>query len=123
MSKFIAVPVLVCGLIAAAIPLAGQASAFCDGPDCVPNVAQNVVQGAPCVPNRVFAFGLDASRATFVCNTAGVWAAAGPRVGVRDVALPRYALNDSAQESDGVPLICAEINAVLRWAHRGDTPG
>jgi hypothetical protein len=71
----------------------------------------------------VFAFGVDAANNTLVCASWGVWAPAGPLVGLRDVALPCYRQNDSAQESDGVPLMCANINNSLRWAHRADTPG
>jgi hypothetical protein len=121
--KTFAVVVLACGFIAGVIPLAGKAAAFCDSPDCVPNVTRNVLPGAPCVPSRVYAFGLDSDSRTFVCSTAGVWAQAGRLVGLRDVALPCYALNDSAQESDGLPLVCADMNAELRWAHRADIPG
>jgi hypothetical protein len=124
-SRFFAVPVLVCGLTAAVVPFAGNASAIpCDAADCVPNVARNVIQGAPCVPGKFYAFGLAADSATLVCSTAGVWAPAGPLVGVREVALPCYApLGSSAQGPDGIPLLCADINAMTRWAHRVDTPG
>jgi hypothetical protein len=110
-------------LIAALIPLAGKASAYCDSPDCVPNVARNVVAAGQCAPSRLFVYGLDPENKTYVCNTAGVWTAAGPLLGTRQVAMPCYALNDSAQGADGVPLICADINNSLRWAHRADTPG
>ena len=51
--KTIALPMIVCGLAAASIPLAGTASVVCDGPDCVPNVTRNVVpaaQGSDGVP-------------------------------------------------------------------------
>jgi hypothetical protein len=123
-NKLIAAPILTCGLLAALIPLAGNASAFCDSPDCVPNVARNVIGGGPCVPGRLFVYGLDSDNRTFVCNTAGMWAPAGPLVGLRQVALPCDApLNSSAQGADGVPLVCADMNNSLRWAHRVDTPG
>jgi hypothetical protein len=53
------------GLVAASITLAGTASAYCYDPDCVPNVTTNAVQG----------------------DTTGVWAPAGPLIGVYDIAL------------------------------------
>ena len=34
--KFIAAPVVACGLLSAPLPFAGEASAFCDSADCVP---------------------------------------------------------------------------------------
>ena len=43
MRRIIAASTVTCGLTAAAISLAGQASAACDSVDCVPNVARNVV--------------------------------------------------------------------------------
>jgi hypothetical protein len=108
---------------AALIPTAGKASAFCDSVDCVPNVARNVVEGGPCVPQQEYDFGLDADSRTFVCAPTGRWSLAGPLVGLREVALPCYAVNDSAQDPNGIPLICARLNPVtLRWNHRVDTP-
>ena len=47
MRTTIAASAVAFGLITAAIPLAGEASAACDAVDCVPNVARNVVAGAP----------------------------------------------------------------------------
>jgi hypothetical protein len=38
------------GLVAASIPLAGSASAYCYDPDCVPYAARTVVQGAVWAP-------------------------------------------------------------------------
>jgi hypothetical protein len=110
-------------MIAALIPLAGKASAFCDAADCVPNVTRNVIEGAPCAPQLTDDFGLDSNSRTFVCATTGVWLPAGPLVGLREVALPCDALNESAQEPNGAALICADINAGLRWANRPETPG
>jgi hypothetical protein len=121
-------------LIAALIFPVGKASAFCDAADCVPNVTRNVIQGAPCEPHHFYAFGLDSNSKTLVCTTAGVWVPAGPLVGLRSVALPCDALNQSAQQSDGfpttantqlpgAPLRCAQVNRTLRWVYRDDVPG
>ena len=109
----------------ASILFAGTASAYCYSADCVPNVARNVVEGAPCVPQprRAFAFGLKPDGGTVVCNAAGVWAAAGPLIGVYNVTQPCPALNLSAQGSDGIALQCAAMGAQLRWAHRVAIPG
>jgi hypothetical protein len=121
--NLIAVPGLAGGLIAALITPAGTASASCDSADCVPNVTRNVVEGTPCVPQQVYDFGLDAEHNTFVCSNAGVWAPAGPLRGLRQVALPCDAINESAQGANGSSLMCAAINSALRWANRPDTPG
>ncbi|MGH3958041.1 hypothetical protein [Mycobacterium sp.] len=123
LDRALAASVLTCGLIAVPIIPVGTASAFCDAADCVPNVARNVVPGAPCDPQHFYVFGLDSGSKTLVCTTAGVWAPAGPLVGLREVALPCDSLNDSAQEGDGAPLKCAQVNRTLRWVHRDDTPG
>ena len=123
-SRLIVVPLLACGIVAALIPVAGKASAYCDAADCVPNVTRNVVQGTPCVPQPAYDFGLDSNSRTFVCATTGAWLPAGPLVGLREVALPCNAVNDSAQDPNGIPLICARLNPVtLRWNNRADTPG
>jgi hypothetical protein len=118
----VAAPVLACGLVAAAIPLAGSASAVCYSADCVPNVARNVVPNSPCVPGKYFNYGLDANGGTLVCNKIGVWTAAGPLIGIYNVALPCKTLGTSAQGSDGVAFFCADMGGgALRWAHRIDT--
>jgi hypothetical protein len=120
--KTIAIPLVACALAAATIPLAATASAVCYSADCVPNVTRGVAQGGPCNPSKYFAFGLDAGGATFVCNTSGVWAPVGPLIGVYDVALACPGVNLSAQESTGVPVVCANMNGVsMRWVHRPDT--
>jgi hypothetical protein len=80
-SRLIAVPALACGMIAALIPIAGKASAFCDAADCVPNVTRNVVESTPCVPQPVYVFGLDSNSRRFVCATTGAWLPAGSLVG------------------------------------------
>lgn len=109
-------------LLPTSVGLAGNASADpCYSAECVPNVARNVVEGGPCVPQprRAFAYGLEADGATVVCNAAGVWVAAGPLVGVYDVAMPCPALNLSAQGADGVALQCLDMGVSrLKWAHR-----
>lgn len=110
----------------ASIMFAGTASAYCYSADCVPNVARNVTEGSPCVlqPRRAFAFGLEPDGGTVVCNAAGVWVAAGPLVGVYNVAQPCPALNLSAQGADGIALQCADMGGgQLRWAHRLGIPG
>ena len=81
MRKVIAVSAVTCGLITAAISLAGEASAFCDAADCVPNVARNVVAGAPCTPAPGFVFGLDSDGETLICASQGMWVRVGPLVG------------------------------------------
>ena len=123
MKNVIAVPVWAGALIAALISPAGTASAFCDAADCVPNVTRNVVEGTACVPQPLYDFGLDPKSRTLVCATTGSWRAAGSLVGLREVALPCDAINESAQDSNGIPLICGQINANVRWVNRADTPG
>lgn len=114
-------------VLPSSIVLAGNASAdWCYSADCVPNVARNVIEGAPCVPQprRAFAYGLKPDGGTVVCNDAGVWAAAGPLVGVYNVTMPCPALNLSAQGSDGIALQCLELSfGSLQWAHRQAIPG
>ena len=123
--RVVAVPMIACGLMAATIPLAGTASAYCNSASCVPNVTTNVVANGPCAPGKYFVFGLDPGGATYVCNVAGVWAPVGPLVGMYDVTLPCPGLkNASAQGSDGVPFQCVDMGGgALEWAHRPDTVG
>jgi len=117
-----------CGLITAALPLAGEASAVCDAAECVPNVARNVVEGAPCVPRPSFVFGFDADLRTLICASQGTWVGVGPLVGEREVTQRCNRLGDTAQQpwagndlqllrTPGVPLRCAEINSALRWVN------
>lgn len=127
MRKIIGVPVVACGLITATMPLTGEASAVCDAADCVPNVARNVVEGAPCTPRPSFVFGLDSDLRTFICSAQGVWVRVGPLVGERELALPCDRPGDTAQQplagndlqprTPGVPLKCGEINSALRWVN------
>ena len=109
------------------IMLAGNASTEgCYSADCVPNVARNVIEGAPCIPQprRAFAYGLEPDGSTVICNAAEVWAAAGPLIGVYNVAMPCPALDLSAQGGDGIPLQCSDQGAGrLRWSHRAGIPG
>ena len=123
MRSLVAAPILACGLVASAIPLAGTASAVCYSAECVPNVARNVVPGAPCAPGKFFNYGLDAGGGTLVCNKIGVWTAAGPLIGIYNVALPCPIVGTSAQGSDGVAFACSAIGGgtSLRWTHRTDT--
>ena len=110
-------------VIAGLITPAGTASAFCDAADCVPNVTRNVAERTRCAPQPVFDFGLDSNSQTFVCDRTGTWLSVGALVGVREVALPCDALDQSAQDPNGIPLACASMNGSLRWANRADTPG
>ena len=128
MRKVILVSAVACGLITAAISLAGESSAACDAVDCVPNVARNVVAGAPCAPAPSFVFGLDANRGTLICAAQGMWVRVGPLVGEREVTQPCDRPGDTAQQplagndlqlmrTPGVPLRCAELNNALRWVN------
>ena len=127
MRNIIAVPVIAFGMLAVAIPFGGEAAAACDSADCVPNVARNVVEGAPCAPRRSYVFGLDSNHGTLICATPGVWVRVGPLVGERELALPCDRPGDTAQQplagndlqprTPGVPLKCADMNGALRWVH------
>jgi hypothetical protein len=124
----LAVAVLAAGaVVPGSIVLAGNASAdWCYSADCVPNVARNVIEGSPCVPQprRAFAFGLEPDGSTVVCNAAGIWAAAGPLIGVYNIPQLCPSLNLSAQGSDGIPLQCLDMGGGdLQWAHRLAIPG
>ncbi|HKV20296.1 MAG TPA: hypothetical protein VJR50_14790 [Mycobacterium sp.] len=118
----LAVGVMAAGAWMPAIPFAGSASAVpCYSADCVPNVARNVVEGGPCVPQprRAFAYGLEPDGGTVVCSAAGVWVGAGPLIGVYNVTTRCPQLNLSAQGSDGIALQCLEMGiGNLEWAHR-----
>jgi hypothetical protein len=114
--------ILACGLIASTIPFAGSASAVCNVADCVPNVARGIAPSTPCTPRKYFNYGLDANGGTLVCNKVGVWTAAGPLIGIYNVALRCATLETSAQGSDGVAFMCSDPGGGgLRWAHRTDT--
>ena len=128
MRNIIAAAAVACGLSTAAISFAGSASAACDAAECVPNVARNVVEGAPCAPGPSFVFGLDSDLGTLICGAAGAWVRVGPLVGEREIAIPCDRAGDTAQQplagndlqpvrTPGVPLQCAKINGALRWMH------
>jgi hypothetical protein len=128
MRNIIAVSAVACGLITAAISLAGQASAACDAVDCVPNVARNVVAGTPCTPAPSFVFGLDSGGGTLICASQGMWMRVGPLVGTREVTQPCDLAGATAQQplagndlqlmrTPGVPLRCADTNGALRWVN------
>jgi hypothetical protein len=126
--NIIAASAVACGLITAAISLAGQSSAVCDAADCVPNVARNAVDGAPCAPRPSFVFGFDQDLRTLICAAQGMWVRVGPLVGEREVTTPCDRPGDTAQQplagndlqllrTPGVPLRCAEVNGALRWVN------
>ena len=128
MRTTIAASAVAFGLITAAIPLAGEASAACDAVDCVPNVARNVVAGAPCAPAPGFDFGLDSGGGTLICASQGMWLRVGPLVGTREVTQPCDVAGTTAQQplagndlqlmrTPGVPLRCADTNGALRWVN------
>jgi hypothetical protein len=125
--KISAASAVACGLFSAAIPLAGEASAACDAVECVPNVARNVVAGAPCTPAPSFVFGVNAD-GTLICASQGMWVRVGPLVGTREVSQPCDRAGDTAQQplagndlqlmrTPGVPLRCADTNGALRWVN------
>jgi hypothetical protein len=125
--KIIVAPVVACQLLTATLTFAGEASAYCDAADCVPNVAHNVVEGAACEPRPSFVFGLDANGGTLICAAWGAWVRVGPLIGTRELALPCERPGDTAQEplagndlqprTPGIPLKCAKINGAMRWVH------
>src|SRR6478752_1976445 len=128
MRNVIAASAVACGLFTAAIPLAGQAAAVCDSAGCVPNVARNIVDGAPCAPAPSFVFGFDSNGGTLICASQGVWVRVGPLVGEREVTQPCDRPGDTAQQplagndlqlmrTPGVPLRCAQLNNALRWVN------
>jgi hypothetical protein len=128
MRTVIAIPTIACGLVTAAISLAGPSAAACDSADCVPNVARNVAAGTPCVPRPSFVFGLDAGAGTLICTPQAVWVPVGRLVGEREVTQPCFTPGDTAQQplagndlqlmrTPGVPLKCAQINSRMQWVN------
>ena len=128
MRTVIAIPTIACGLVTAAISLAGPSAAACDSADCVPNVARNVAAGTPCVPRPSFVFGLDAGAGTLICTPQAVWVPVGRLVGEREVTQPCDVAGTTAQQplagndlqlmrTPGVPLRCADTNGALRWVN------
>ena len=127
-SRGLAVAVVAASAMApVSLLLAGNASAYgCYEAACVPNVVIGATDGAPCAPQpgRAFAYGLKPDGGTVVCNSAGVWVAAAPLIGVYNVAQRCPALNLSAQGADGIALQCGDQGGGdLRWVHRVDIPG
>lgn len=127
MRKIIAAPVIASGLIATAIPFAGNALAVCDAADCVPNVARDVVEGAPCSPRPSYVFGLDSDHRTLICAANAVWVPTGPLIGERQVSQPCDRLGATAQQpiagndlqppTFGIPIWCAQYGTSMRWVH------
>jgi hypothetical protein len=127
MRNILAALAIALGILTLPTVFPAEAAAACNSADCVPNVARNVIEGAPCEPGPSFVFGLDSDRQTLICNAAGMWARVGPLVGEREVALPCDRSGDTAQEplagndlqprTLGVPLKCAPINGALKWVH------
>jgi hypothetical protein len=116
--RFIAIPVLACGLITAAIAPALTASGSpCNGGECVPNVTQNVVPNGSCVPRSRYDFGVDSVGNAFVWLSIGSWTAAPPLVGVRTLG-SRCSGQLSAQSPDGIAMLC--MNGA--WTMGDDIP-
>ena len=109
--KFNAIPVVACGLIAAGLAPAGNASGSpCNDARCVPNIAHDIEPGWGCAGRDRY-FGVDAGGRTFVCTLAderlaNKWVQAEPFVGVHDVGSSCYEAQASAQSPEGIPLIC-----------------
>jgi len=127
MRKFVAASAVVSGLVAAAVSLAGTATAACDSVDCVPNVARGVTAGTPCTPSPSYVFGVNAG-GTLICASQGMWVPVGPLVGTREVSQPCDHAGTTAQQplagndlqlmrTPGVPLRCAFVNNALRWVN------
>jgi hypothetical protein len=112
--KFIAIPVVACGLIAAGLAPAGNAfGSPCNDSRCVPNIAHDIEPGWGCAGRDRYIFGLDRGGRTYVCTLAdervgNKWVEAEPLVGVRDVGTTCYGTRGSAQSPDGIPLICGQ---------------
>jgi hypothetical protein len=127
--KFIAIPVVACGLIATVLAPAGNASGSpCNRADCVPNITHNVSPGWACVGRDRYIFGVDVGGGTFVCTladqrVANKWVQAEALVGVRDVGATCYGLQGSAQSPDGIPLICGPQASWTEGLHLDDVYG
>ncbi|MCX2929605.1 hypothetical protein ORI20_04920 [Mycobacterium sp. CVI_P3] len=128
MRRIVIASVVASGLLGAAVPLAAPSSATsCHEASCVPNVARNVVGGAPCTPSPSYVFGFDAQNGTLICAASGVWMSTGPLVGEAQVALPCATPGTTAQERmagneweikvPGVPLQCTGPAGISKWTH------
>jgi hypothetical protein len=108
--KLLAVLALACGFTAAPLIAAGGASAYpvaCDGVDCVPYVARNIVPTDACQFHARAPFGLDAKGNTFACTAMNKWVAVAPLIGVRTMRAPcDDKVPGVAQSPGGEPLIC-----------------
>lgn len=123
----IVVAAAVVGLLTAALPLAGTASASCGSASCLPNVARNVAAGMPCTPSMNFVFGLDAANNTVICSTGGTWVATGPLTGEAAPGLRCAPLGATAQtrlsgntlqtQVPGIPLQCVGQPGAGKWVH------
>ena len=121
--KLMAALALACGLIAAPMMTAVDASAepdcdgvecapapplvpVCDAADCVPYVNRGAAVGAKCVTQTRYVFGMDASGNTLVCTGKREWAKSAPLIGVR--LYGGFCGDDkgAAQSPDGQPLAC-----------------
>lgn len=105
--KIVAVVALACGVVAAPMASAGDASASpeCEGLDCAPYVTLDVAAGEPCTERTRYVFGYDSSGGTLVCTGEGKWEQAVPLQGVRTSNAPCEG-KGTAQTPDGSPLTC-----------------
>jgi len=110
---------LTCGFMAAPVMAAGTASGTpsqCDGANCVPYVARNVAQDAPCDVRTRYVFGLDSSSgATLLCAAVGKWVPSKPLVGVRPLGAPCDQSEGAAQSPDGIPMTCVSQGWVANY--------
>lgn len=114
------------GLITAAVTPGAPASAdpVCNSASCVPNVTQNVVRNAPCVPRAHYDYGFDANGNTLVCIEnphnlgTGSWGSAPPLVGVRTQGIICFGEGEAAQSTDGIPILCEGQH----WVEGDDIP-
>ncbi len=125
--RTIMVAAAVTGLLMTPLPLAGPASAACDSAGCLPNVARNVIAGAPCTPSINFVFGLDSASNTLICSTAGRWVPTGALQGEAAPALrcsipgataqTRLSGNTLQVQVPGIPLQCVGPPGASKWVH------
>lgn len=83
-----------------------SASPSCDGLDCAPYVARDVVAGEACVERTRYIFGFDSSGGTLICTGEGKWVQSVPLVGVRFSGASCDGIKGTAQSPDGAPLTC-----------------
>ena len=124
MRKTMITAVLAAGVLASPVPVAA-ATTTCNSVDCLANVAQNVVAGAPCTPSVSYVFGLDADKNTLICSAQARWVPAGPLVGEAVVAMNCAVPGSTAQMRTngnswqaavpGIPLLCAGPHGASQW--------